>query len=70
MKNTKAELLAEVQRLQVFEAEADGLKLIAKGSKIVYDDVAYELPLLVHDVFKAGRACRRFINKVELPTFV
>jgi hypothetical protein len=70
MKNTKAQLLAEVERLQVLESQSRGISLIAKGSKMLYDDVAYELPLLVRDIRSAGHACRQLVRKVELPTFV
>ena len=70
MKNTKAQLLAEVERLQVLESQSHGTSLIAKGSKMIYDDVAYELPLLVRDIRSAGHACRKFIRSVELPSFV
>ena len=70
MKNTKAQLLAEVERLQVLESQSRGISLIAKGSKMIYDDVAYELPLLVRDIRSAGHACRKFIRSVELPNFV
>ena len=70
MKNTKAQLLAEVERLQVLESQSRGTELIAKGSKMIYDDIAYELPLLVRDIRSAGHACRKFIRSVELPNFV
>jgi len=70
MKNTKAQLLAEVERLQILESQSSGARLIAKGSRMIYDDVAYELPLLVRDIRNAGHACRQFIREVELPNFV
>tara|TARA_R100000781_G_C3986327_1_gene95347 strand:- start:28 stop:231 length:204 start_codon:yes stop_codon:yes gene_type:complete len=60
MNNTKAELLAEVKRLHN-DKEATGLELIKKGSILVYQQVKYELPLLIKDIKAAGSYCRKLL---------
>jgi len=60
MNNTKAELLAEVKRLHNSK-DSTGFELIKKGSIQIYQQIKYELPLLIKDLKSAGSYCRKLL---------
>ena len=61
MNNTKAELLAEVKRLHNNQ-EVTGFELIKKGSIQIYQQIKYELPLLIKDIKSAGSYFRKLLR--------
>jgi len=68
MSNNKADLFAEVQRLQkrvdLLEANADPFQLITEGLKIAYKNTLNwcktEFLPLCKDIYKAGLSTKRF----------
>ena len=62
MKSTKAELLAEVERLKNIKETPDPISLILKGFNLLFKQIKYEVPLLIKDVRNAGSATKQAVT--------